>query len=59
MFILPVPCICPACGHKQYMTLSEPGCPKCLAEFIKKNVPQMLPDPDGKPYDPNSHVINL
>ena len=56
MFIVPKPYICPACKTKTHSSAPNPVCMKCYAEFIAKHVPTMVPDPDGKPFDPNDSI---
>lgn len=58
VFIIPQPVVCPKCGHKQYSHQAG-SCPACFAAFIAQHVPTMVPDPDGKPFDPNKQTTTL
>jgi len=61
-FIIPTALKCPQCGytgHAQLQTTQASYCPQCFDEFLQKNVPRLVVDPDGKPFDPNSQVVNL
>ncbi|MFW3163991.1 hypothetical protein WBQ28_05620 [Pseudomonas syringae pv. syringae] len=53
---------CPKCdykGHGQLTTRYRTYCPVCFDEFIRQNVPELVPDPEGKPFDPNSQIVYL
>ncbi len=53
---------CPKCdyrGHGQLLTQYRTYCPVCFDEFIRQHCPELVPDPDGKPFDPNSQFVNL
>lgn len=60
--VLPSAIKCPKCdykGHGQLLTRYRTYCPACFDEFIRQHVPELVPDPDGKPFAPNSQVVNL
>ncbi|WP_122499923.1 hypothetical protein [Pseudomonas viridiflava] len=60
--VLPSAIKCPKCdykGHGQLLARYRTYCPACFDEFIRQHVPELVPDPDGKPFDPNSQVVNL
>ncbi len=60
--VLPSAIKCPKCdykGHGQLLTRYRTYCPACFDEFIRQHVPELVPDPEGKPFDPNSQVVNL
>ncbi len=53
---------CPKCdykGHGQLTTRYRTYCPVCFDEFIRQNVPEVVPDPEGNPFDPNSQFVYL
>ncbi|KPY09513.1 Prophage PssSM-02, Orf6 [Pseudomonas savastanoi pv. nerii] len=53
---------CPKCdykGHAQLTTKRRAYCPVCFDEFIRQHVPELIPDPEGKPFDPNSQFVYL
>ncbi|MDP5165523.1 hypothetical protein PSYAP_010015 [Pseudomonas syringae pv. aptata str. DSM 50252] len=53
---------CPKCdykGHGALTTRYRTYCPVCFDEFIRKHVPELVPDPEGKPFDPTSLTVNL
>lgn len=53
---------CPKCdykGHGQLTTRYRTYCPVCFDEFIRQNVPELVPDPEGDPFDPNSQFLYL
>ena len=53
---------CPKCdykGHGQLITTRAVYCPQCFDDFIRQHVPALVPDPEGKPFDPNSPTVNL
>jgi hypothetical protein len=56
MYRVPQPYICPKCKTKTHSTEPDSVCMKCFAEFIAKHVPKVVPDPDGKPFDPSSQI---
>ncbi|KEZ72819.1 hypothetical protein C5I_0117230 [Pseudomonas syringae pv. syringae FF5] len=61
-YIIPAAIKCPKCdykGHGQLTTRYRTYCPVCFDEFIRNNVPELAPDPEGKPFDPNSLIVNL
>ena len=61
-FILPAAVKCPKCdytGHALRETAKGGYCPKCFDEFIQQHVPRLVPDPDGKQFDPNSQFVTL
>ncbi|POQ05709.1 hypothetical protein CXB42_04960 [Pseudomonas syringae pv. syringae] len=61
-YIHPAAIKCPKCdyqGHGQLITTRAAYCPQCFDDFIRQHVPLLVPDPDGKPFDPNSATINL
>ncbi|WLG72217.1 hypothetical protein [Pseudomonas simiae] len=61
-YVIPTAMKCLVCGytgHAQVRTARTISCPQCFDEFIRKNVPTLVPDPDGKPFDPNSLIVNL
>lgn len=61
-YVIPTAMKCLVCGytgHTQLRTANTISCPQCFDEFIRKNVPALVPDPDGKPFDPNSQIVNL
>lgn len=60
--IAPNPIKCPKCdykGHGQLLTRYRTYCPVCLDDFIRQHVPELVPDPEGKPFDPNSQFVYL
>ncbi len=60
--VLPNAIKCPKCdykGHGQLQTRHRSYCPACFDEFIRQHVPELVPDPEGKPFAPNSQVVNL
>ncbi|KPY89140.1 MULTISPECIES: hypothetical protein [Pseudomonas syringae group] len=60
--IIPAAIKCPQCdykGHGQLTTRYRTYCPVCYDEFIRQHVPEMVPDPEGKPFDPNSQIAYL
>lgn len=58
MFRIPQPYICPACQTRVYSTDPDSTCMKCFSDFIAKHVPKVIPDPKGKPFDPNKQIQN-
>lgn len=61
-FNIPAAVKCPKCdytGHELRLTTQTSYCPKCFEEFIQQHVPRLVPDPDGKQFDPNSQVVTL
>lgn len=53
---------CPKCdykGHGQLTTRYRTYCPVCFDEFIRQNVPELVPDPEDNPFDPNSQFVYL
>lgn len=56
MHKVPQPYICPVCHTKMYAEKPNAACMKCFAEFVLKHVPMVVPDPDGKPFDPASNI---
>jgi hypothetical protein len=61
-YILPAAIKCPNCNYKglgQLITTRAVYCPQCFDDFIRQHVPLLVPDPDCKPFDPNSFTFNL
>ncbi|AHG41083.1 hypothetical protein N018_13015 [Pseudomonas syringae CC1557] len=61
-FVHPSAIKCPKCdykGHGQLTTKYRTYCPVCFDEFIRQHVPELVHDPEGKPFDPNSLIVNL
>ncbi|PBQ14887.1 hypothetical protein CCL08_19785 [Pseudomonas congelans] len=59
-YILPAAIKCLKCDYKwqgQLITNCAVYRPKCFHDFIRQHVP--LPDPDRKPFAPNSFTFNL
>ncbi|RMR34504.1 hypothetical protein ALP36_04275 [Pseudomonas syringae pv. coriandricola] len=53
---------CPKCdyrGHGQLITTRAVYCPQCFDDFIRQHVPELVRDPEGKPFDPSSLTVNL
>ncbi|WP_122219936.1 hypothetical protein [Pseudomonas syringae] len=53
---------CPKCdykGHRQLTTRYRTYCPVCFDEFIRQDVPELVPNPEGNPFDPNSQFVYL
>ncbi|KPB29749.1 Prophage PssSM-02 [Pseudomonas syringae pv. syringae] len=53
---------CPKCdykGHGRLTTRYRTYCPVCFDEFIRQNVPELVLDPEGNPFDPNSQFVYL
>ncbi|CZT29877.1 hypothetical protein PCPL58_3421 [Pseudomonas cerasi] len=53
---------CPKCdykGHVQLITTRAVYCPQCFDDFIRQHVPVLVPDPEGKPFDPSCLTVNL
>ncbi len=53
---------CPKCdyrGHGQLITTRAVYCPQCFDDFIRQHVPELVRDPEGKPFDPNSQIAHL
>nr|WP_225694438.1 hypothetical protein [Pseudomonas amygdali] len=53
---------CPKCdykGHGQLIIQQRAYCPVCFDDFIRQHVPELGPDPEGKPFDPNSQFVYL
>lgn len=60
--VLPSAIKCPKCdykGHGQLLTRYRTYCPVCFDEFIRQHVPELVLDPEGKPFDPNSQFVYL
>ncbi|KWS33142.1 hypothetical protein [Pseudomonas syringae] len=60
--VLPSAIKCPKCdykGHGRLTTQQRAYCPVCFDEFIRQHVPVLVPDPEGKPFDPSSLTVNL
>lgn len=60
--VLPSAIKCPKCdykGHGQLLTRYGTYCPVCFDAFVCQHVPELVPDPDGKPFDPNSQIAYL
>ncbi|NAS95008.1 hypothetical protein CU664_11645 [Pseudomonas syringae pv. actinidifoliorum] len=61
-FIFPSAIKCPKCdykGNSHLTTQYRAYCPVCFDEFIRQNVPELVSDPEGKPFDPNSQIAHL
>ncbi|MGN2430283.1 hypothetical protein [Pseudomonas syringae] len=61
-FVHPSAIKCPKCdykGHGQLTTKYRTYCPVCFDEFIRQHVPELVHDPEGKPFAPNSPIVNL
>ncbi|KAA8692144.1 hypothetical protein F4W67_23760 [Pseudomonas caricapapayae] len=61
-YIIPAAITCPKCdykGHGQLITTRAVYCPQCFDDFIRQHVPVLVPDPEGKPFDPSSLTVNL
>ncbi|MHB9829586.1 hypothetical protein [Pseudomonas syringae] len=61
-YIIPAAIKCPKCdyqGHGQLITTRAVYCPQCFDDFISQHVPVLVPDPDGKRFDPNSFIVKL
>ncbi|MCL6305599.1 hypothetical protein QQL38_14340 [Pseudomonas syringae] len=46
-------------GHGQLLTTRAIYCPQCFDDFIRQHVPELVPDPEGNPFDPNSQFVYL
>ncbi|WP_421667150.1 hypothetical protein [Pseudomonas syringae] len=53
---------CPKCdykGHGKLLTKRAIYCPQCFDDFIRQHVPELVHDPEGNPFDPNSQFVYL
>ncbi|WP_122498897.1 hypothetical protein [Pseudomonas viridiflava] len=60
--VLPSAIKCAKCdykGHGTLLTRYRTYCPVCFDAFVRQHVPELVPDPEGKPFDPNSQVVYL
>ncbi|MHB9390184.1 MULTISPECIES: hypothetical protein [Pseudomonas syringae group] len=61
-YIAPAAINCPKCdykGHGQLITTRAVYCPQCFDDFVRQHVSVLVPDAEGKPFDPNSLTVNL
>ncbi|POY82291.1 hypothetical protein BKM09_027370 [Pseudomonas amygdali pv. morsprunorum] len=60
-YIAPAAINCPKCDYKGHGQHYDPRClrPQCFDDFVRQHVPVLVPDAEGKPFDPNSLTVNL
>lgn len=58
-FIVPESVKCPKCNYTTHANQGETFCPRCYADFLRLHIPVMVPDPCGKPFNPNEQTVTL